>query len=211
MADGRAFESARLVGAAMALIIVLAGCAASSVATPAPPASTPAVSAQAATPQPSATDVAATVQPAVSDSPIMADASPSPSAPDATPAAAVDPCALLTLVEARALVGGIKAGAGGPEGDPPTRCVWPTPTSGSVGQVEIDVGDGAFKTLGVERTLGHDLKAVPALGDEAWLEPDTVFFRVGATWVAIHLVMLNDPAANDAPLLKAAALVASRL
>ena len=205
MADRRrALRSVAALGA-VAAAVALAGCAAAPAVTPAPSASIPAVTAAPATAAPSPSEVVAT-DVAVTDAPASPDVTPEPSV-----AAAVDPCSLLTLAEARALVGGIKVPAGGPEGDPPTRCVWPTPTSGEVGQVEIDIGDGAAKTLDIDRQLGHELTAVPSLGDEAWLEPDTVFVRVGGTWTAIHLVILNDPTENDAHLLKAAALVASRL
>lgn len=215
MADPRRpLGSALRVATVLAVAALLAGCAGSTAATPAAavaPAGTASI-----TPQASQGDVTANQPEATDAGPTDLPPTDVPPSPEPTPeptvaAAAVDPCGLLTLAEARALVDGIKVPAGGPEGDPPTRCVWPTPASGSVGQVEIDVGDGAAKTLDIERQLGHDLKAVPSLGDEAWLEPDTVFFRTGDTWVAIHLVMLNDAAENDARLLTAAALVASRL
>ena len=107
-----------------------------------------------------------------------------------------DPCTLLTQDEADTLAG-VKLGPPMPQGVPPTNCVWPTPTTGSVAQVEVGVGDGAKKFLDIDKdTLGHTFTQVSGLGDEAWQESDTIFVRTGAVWFSLHLVKLDsDP--ND--------------
>ncbi len=59
--------------------------------------------------------------------------------------------------------------------------------------MEIDVGDGAKKAYDIDATvLKHTFQPVPGLGDEAYAEDGTVFFRKGDTWVAIHIVRLDD-------------------
>jgi hypothetical protein len=122
----------------------------------------------------------------------------------------VDPCGLITQAEADDLAG-IHLQAPLPEGQPPVRCVWPTPLSGTVAQVEIDVGDGAKKFMEVELKLGHALDPVPGLADEAYVEADTVFFRTSETWVAIHLIgHYSDPTYRQR-LEDLAAIVLSRL
>lgn len=142
-------------------------------------------------------------------------ATDAPSAADvASPStAALDPCALIALPEAEAVVGGVTLADGVPAGNPvPDRCVWTAPPTASIAQVEIDVGDGAKKSYDIDHdVLSHVFTAVPGLGDEAYQEDDAIFFRVGPTWVAIHLELLNDPAANVAPLQHLAQLVAGRL
>jgi hypothetical protein len=47
--------------------------------------------------------------------------------------------------------------------------------------------------------------------DEAWEEDSAIFFRKGATWVQIGIVLLNDPAENRQPLEQAAQKLASRI
>jgi hypothetical protein len=107
---------------------------------------------------------------------------------DAPTAALPDPCKLLTQDEADTLAG-IKLGSPITEGDPVTNCVWPTPLTGPVAQVEVGVGDGAKKFLDIDKDiLGHDFAQVPNLGDESWVEDDTVFVRVGGLWFSLHLV-----------------------
>jgi hypothetical protein len=130
---------------------------------------------------------AATKAPVASDAPSAADAA-TPE-PTATPTTALpDPCKLLTQAEADQLAG-VKLQGPLPEGDPPTNCVWPTPLTGSVAQVEVGVGDGAKKFLDIDKNvLAHDFAQVAGLGDEAWVEDDTVFVRVGDLWFSLHLV-----------------------
>jgi hypothetical protein len=125
--------------------------------------------------------------------------------PTATAAALPDPCTLVTQDEADKLAG-VKLGAPMPQGVPPTNCVWPTPTTGSVAQVEVGVGDGAKKFLDIDKdTLGHAFTQVSGLGDEAWQESDTIFVRTGTLWFSLHLVKLDgapDDQANMAALAK---------
>jgi hypothetical protein len=146
--------------------VVVAGCSGSAAVTARP------------TPSP-------TAAPTDASSP-AADVTADPSA-DAT-LVLPDPCKLLTQDEANTLAGE-KLGDPLPEGVPPTNCVWPTPLTGPVAQVEVGVGDGAKKFLDIDKdVLGHDFAQVPNLGDEAWVEDDTVFVRTGALWFSLHLV-----------------------
>jgi hypothetical protein len=183
MSEHNAVRS-RFAVPALALIVslVLAGCSAAG-ATPIPPTQTPTVAASAAG--------ASTDTPAATE------------APTDTAAALQDPCTLLTQDEADMLAGA-KLGTAMPEGIPPTNCVWPAPLSGSVAQVEVQLGDGAKKFLDIDKdTLGHAFKQVADLGDEAWQESDTIFVRTGTLWFALHLVKLDsapDDQANTAAL-----------
>jgi hypothetical protein len=168
----------RLAVLALGLVasVVLGACsgAAATAAAPTP----------APTPVPTDTAVADTATP--TEVPLLTDA-PLP-----------DPCKLLTQDEADTLAG-VKLGAALPEGIPPTNCVWPTPVTGSVAQVEVGVGDGAKKFLDIDKdTLGHTFTQVSGLGDEAWQESDTVFVRTGTLWFSLHLVKL-DASPNDQP------------
>ncbi|MDZ4826466.1 MAG: hypothetical protein SGJ13_08375 [Actinomycetota bacterium] len=52
---------------------------------------------------------------------------------------------------------------------------------------------------------------VEGLGDEAYLEDFTIFFRNGETWVALRLVLLEDPAAYNEPLTNLAKTMAGRM
>lgn len=163
---------AALLGLGLVASVVMAACSGAA-ATPVPPTQTPG----AATPVP-------TVVPSATDTPVD------------TTAALPDPCKLLTQDEANTLAGEA-LGNPLPEGVPPTNCVWPTPLTGSVAQVEVGVGDGAKKFLDIDKdTLGHTFTQVPNLGDEAWLEDGTVFVRTGTLWFSLHLVKL-DSAPND--------------
>jgi hypothetical protein len=136
---------------------------------------------------------------------------PSDSPTDAPTPVPVDPCSLITRAEANA-VAGTKTGAPLPEGDPATRCVWPTPTSGAIGQVELDVGDGAKKAYDIDATvLKHSFKPVAGLGDEAYVEDGSVFFRKGDTWVGIHIVRLDDSKTWTPKLIALAMTVAGQI
>jgi hypothetical protein len=178
---------ARLAMPALALIasVVLAGCSASA-ATPVPPTQTQVAAG-------STVAVLSTDPPAATD------------VPTDTAAVLPDPCTLLTQDEADKLAGA-KLGTPLPEGIPPTNCVWPAPLSGSVAQVEVQIGDGAKKFLDIDKdTLAHTFKQVSGLGDEAWQESDTIFVRTGTLWFALHLVKLDsapDDMANTAALAK---------
>jgi hypothetical protein len=125
---------------------------------------------------------------AATDAATTADDTGTPAAIDSPTPALPDPCSLLTQDEANGLAGEALQ-TQMPEGDPTTNCVWPAPLSGHVAQVEVGVGDGAKKFLDIDKdTLGHDFAQVPGLGDEAWVEDDTIFVRVGDLWFDVHLV-----------------------
>jgi hypothetical protein len=172
------------------IALVLAGCS----ATPATPAPTEVAQPSVEAPSAVASEVASP-----SDSP--AEPSPSP----------LDPCALITRDEANTLAG-VKVLDPQPAGNPPSRCVWPTPTTGAVGQVEIDVGDGAKKAYDIDATvLKHDFTTVTGVGDEAYREDKAIFFRVGDTWVEINVVRLDSPSKLSDMLDELARTVAGRL
>ncbi|MFB7553450.1 DUF3558 family protein [Streptomyces sp. NPDC056154] len=121
--------------------------------------------------------------------------------------AAVDSCALVTKQEAEKLAGTAL--------DPATpvreTCTYTGPVTGPTAQVEIFVGDGAKKYLDIERDLGHTLRPLAGIGDEAYAEDEAVFLRRSDRWVSIRLVRLNDPAENRTPLQELARKVATRI
>jgi hypothetical protein len=121
----------------------------------------------------------------------------------------IDICGLVTHDEAEALVKTPLEAAVAEPG----RCAYTGPASGPVAQVEVYVGDGAMKFLDIERDAGQVLTPISDLGDEAYAEPEvgSIFFQKSGTWVAIHLVLLNDPAENVQPLEALARNVAARI
>ncbi len=133
-------------------------------------------------------------------------------APAGTPTPApVDPCSLVTRAEANA-VAGVQTLPPEPAGDPPTRCVWATPTNGAIGQVELDIGDGAKKAYDIDNTvLKHAFKPISGLGNEAYAEDGSVFFRKGDTWIGIHIVRLDDSKLWMPKLIALAMTVAGRI
>ena len=190
---GRAQRAARSLPAlaAVAVMLVLGGCSAAPSAASASPTGAPAAT--------------VSVEPSLAPSPVPPTDSPAPSP---TP---LDPCALITRDEANALAG-VEVLDSQPAGNPPSRCVWPTPTTGAIGQVEIDVGDGAKKAYDIDSTvLHHDFQPVGDLGDEAYIEDKAIFFRVGDTWVAIHVIRLDSPSTLPARLADLARTVAGRV
>ncbi|MFB6961819.1 DUF3558 family protein [Streptomyces sp. NPDC056309] len=122
-------------------------------------------------------------------------------------AAVVDACALVTKQEAEKLAGT------GLDPATPVRetCTYTGPVTGPTAQVEIFVGDGAKKYLDIERDLGHTLRPLAGVGDEAYAEDEAVFLRRSDRWVSIRLVRLNDPAENRTPLEELARKVATRI
>ena len=187
-------------GALVSLALVLAACGGATASLTTSAVATPSAAAVAVpSPSESAPDASVGLP---SDSPS--------DAPADTPAP-IDPCSLITRAEANA-VAGVKTGDPLPAGDPAVRCVWPTPTSGAVGQVEIDVGDGAKKAYDIDHdVLQHTFKPVPGLGDEAYSEESYVFFRKGDLWIAIHVVRLDDPKTWMPKVVALAETVAGRL
>lgn len=132
-------------------------------------------------------------------------ASPSPEPTQPLP----DACALLDHQVAEAI-------AGTPLGPAQTpsigglSCIYVGPVDGPEAQVSIFVGDGAKGTYDTDRALNHHFRAVPGIGDEAWLEDDNlIYFRKGTTWVVIELVRLNNPRDNDQRIIDGARAVAA--
>ena len=185
-----------------AATLALAGCASTVAGTPAIP------------PETVTATVTVTAAPAGSaaSSPIGATSSAAP-AIRTDPLTTPDPCTLLTLDEAGQLAGRtLQTGvASGPAGTP-TMCQFTSdPNEPGVAQVTVQVGDGVKKYLDIDKdTLGHPFTQVDDLGDEAWQEDDAIFVRHGSLWIAITLVLLNDPAENAAPLRAAATIAVGR-
>ncbi|MFG1777343.1 DUF3558 family protein [Micromonospora sp. NPDC049048] len=150
--------------------------------------------------QPPAPDVVAPSEAVVEST--EAEPEPTPSA-----AAAPDPCALVSRKEAEQL-----AGTGLDDAKPVREtCTYTGPVTGPTAQVEVFVGDGAKKFLDIERDLGHELRPLPGVGDEAYASHEAVFVHRAGQWVSVRLVRLNDPAENRAPLERVARTVAGRL
>ncbi|MEO5842419.1 MAG: hypothetical protein ABIQ73_10350 [Acidimicrobiales bacterium] len=59
--------------------------------------------------------------------------------------------------------------------------------------------------------LGHTFTKVSGVGDEAYLEEFTIFTRKGTTWLALHLVRLDDPDPYNTPLNNLARTAVGRL
>ena len=120
------------------------------------------------------------------------------------PGEGIDACALVSLDDAQALAGtALNPGVAGNPTSP--SCTYTGPTTGPTAQVEVYVGDGAKKTLDIDRSLGHTLTPITGLGDEAYAEDNNIFIRHAKVWVAIRLVRLNNAADNAQPLEKLAA------
>ena len=149
-----------------------------------------------------------TQQPSGNASPTAPPSSPSAQS-SPSPAALPDPCLLVTQADAATLTG--TSMTAGQEGNPDNpSCTYGSATS-QTAQVQVFVGDGAKKTLDIDRQLGHTFTAVSNLGDEAYEEHDAIFFRKGTVWVAIELVLLNDPEQNRVPLEQLAAKAVARM
>ncbi|WP_431948071.1 hypothetical protein [Actinacidiphila sp. bgisy167] len=138
----------------------------------------------------------------------------SPARPSASPTAGVadgtaadDPCALVTQAEAERLAGtALTVGK-----DLAGTCTYTAPESGPTAQVEIFAGDSGKSYYDAERGIGHEMRPLDGIGDEAWLEDGSVFLRVSEQWVAIRLVRNAEPSRFDKPLEELARTVAGRL
>jgi hypothetical protein len=122
-------------------------------------------------------------------------ATDAPTTTTAAPAAPPDPCKLVSQSQAAALVQ-TPVQAAVEAGSPPDQlCQYTGPSTGPVAQVEIFVGDGAKKSLDIDRdNLHHTFTTPSGIGDEAYLEDDNIFFRKGETWLQINVVDLDTPA-----------------
>jgi hypothetical protein len=133
---------------------------------------------------------------------------PEPEVTEAAPAAALpDACALVSRAEAKRLAGTpVDAAVAVRE-----SCTYTAPVTGPTAQVEVYVGDGAKKYLDIERELGHEVRPLAGVGDEAHLTAEAFFIRKGEVWVAVRLMRLNDPQENREPLRALARTVAGRM
>jgi hypothetical protein len=122
-----------------------------------------------------------------------------------------DACTLLTQEEAETLAHE-RLDPPVPSGADNSQCMWTAPpTAPGVGQVQINVGDGAKKQYDIDnQVLGHTFKPVPGIGDEAYLEAGAIFVRKGDLWFSVILVSLQVDDAEPG-LVKAAQLVVSRV
>ncbi|RKN50878.1 hypothetical protein [Micromonospora endolithica] len=130
-------------------------------------------------------------------------------APEAAVSPDLDPCAVVTEAEAERLAG---TPLDGPR-TAPSACTYTGPAGGPTAQVEVYLGAGAKKQLDIERELGHELRTLAGVGDEAYLWPDgaMVFVNRAGRWVSVRLVTLDDPARHRTSLTDLAATVAGRI
>jgi hypothetical protein len=121
--------------------------------------------------------------------------------------AAVDPCTLVTRADAETLAA--------TKLDPATKinqtCTYNGPVTGPTAQVQVFVGPGSKKQLDIEKELGHPLRKLTGVGDEAYAAEASVFIRKGTLWASVELVRLNEPAENVDRLAQVAKTVAGRL
>jgi hypothetical protein len=119
----------------------------------------------------------------------------------------VDPCQLVGQADAEKLAG--------TKLDPPQpgehACTYTGPVTGPTAQVEVYVGLGAKKQLDIENTLGHELRTLPGVGDEAWISDNGVYVRKGQLWISVLVVLLEDPAQYTKRLGDVATVAAGRL
>ena len=142
------------------------------------------------------------------DTTVPDDATAETTAPETTaPKAEINPCELVTQEEAEAVVGVPL--------DPPVEsdasCAFTAPPTGPTAQVEVFVGEGAYKVLSIDRDeLQHEFEPLPGVGDEALFEEGASFVRVGSTWIGIRVVLLDDFEVYKQRLLDLTAKVAER-
>jgi hypothetical protein len=77
--------------------------------------------------------------------------------------------------------------------------------------VTVFVTSGVPRTLKIDRSLHHQFRRVPRLGDEAWEEMWAIFARRASTWVMISVVRSDDWTKYQKPIERAAAIAISRL
>ena len=122
----------------------------------------------------------------------------------------IDPCKVVTRDEAEALARTTLQAGVLVEGED-ASCTYSGSPTGPTAQVEIFTGDGAKKYYDVDKSLNHEFTTVTGIGDEAYLEEFTIFARKGTTWLAIHLVRLDDAEPYNEPLKNLARVAVGRL
>jgi hypothetical protein len=139
------------------------------------------------------------------------DTSSSSAAAEAGP----DACSLLTQAEADAVASTplqkpTQAGIISP--GVAVMCQWIGLTNGPTAELEVYVGDGAAQQLHIDKdNLKHTFTTVPGIGDQCLQEDGFIFIQKNDLWVSIHLVRLNDAAANVKPMQTGAAEIAAKL
>ena len=185
------------IAVVLAGALVTAACSTTATGGKGAPASVPAA-AQTST---SASTVAAASASAASAAPVTTDATPLPSVPQQS---AVNPCTLVTQHDANKITGVTLHKAVRTQ----ESCMFATPTSGSVGQFEIYVGDGAKKAYDIDHAeLHHAFTTQTGVGNEAHLENGAIFFRKNATWVELKALRLDG--VDIGPALTAEARIAA--
>jgi hypothetical protein len=135
---------------------------------------------------------------------------PTPSPEPEMTFAVLDACAILDQKAAQK-VAQTPLGTSQPGNPLSPSCSYDGPVTGPTAKVSIYTGDAAKKTYDIDVELHHEFTPVPDVGDEAYIEPNAIFFRKGTMWVVIELVRLNDPKENEQPLIDAAKAVAAAL
>lgn len=122
----------------------------------------------------------------------------------------IDVCQVVTKSDAES-ISHTPENAGVPGIPSNPSCTYDGPVTGPLAHVEVHVGDGAKKFYDIDRGLAHQFTAVPGIADEAWLEPNAIFFRKGTIWVGISVVLDVDNATVQASLPALARTAASRI
>ena len=109
------------------------------------------------------------------------------------PAATVpQACDLVPQAKAETVMG-TKMQAGVPVADPGVNnCTYAGDPNGPTAQLEVYASEGAKNIYDDDVTLQHVFTDVPGLGDESHEEDFALFFRKGATWVALRVSSLDD-------------------
>ncbi|WP_046501588.1 hypothetical protein [Streptomyces odonnellii] len=157
-------------------------------------------------PAPTASDSASSPTVPAEQPPEEPAASPAES-PSPSPVDIGDPCAIVTQAEAETLADS-KLNPAKPLAE---TCTYTGLASGPSAQVEVFIADTARNYLDAERGIGHDLSPLSGIGEEAYLEDGSVFFRTSEQWFSIRLVRSVPPEETRKPLEDLARTVAGRL
>lgn len=124
--------------------------------------------------------------------------------PSSSAVAGPDACSLLTQAQANAvastpLMAG--TGAGKNSAGAFVMCQYIGQANGPTAELEVYIGDGAKQQLHIDRdNLKHAFTTVPGIGDQCLQEDGYIFVQKNGLWASIHLVRLNDAAANVKPM-----------